>query len=174
MKNLPKLTALVCALALAVPVVPAAHAGEGVNSSEASVLMTSSLVSMVVAAPFVLVSEGAEKLANASAGSNRQSSGKSRRSADDTLPEMEVKEVGADENGDPRVHLQVPDTPEHTVTLTWPQREDSPAAGFREGQRIAFQPSPQASGWLLRDDTGTTLGFIPVADSAAEQHSALF
>jgi len=168
MKCLSKFTALACALALS-PV----HAGEGMNSSEASVLMTSSVVSMVVAAPFVFVSEGAQKLADASTGSN-PTGPKSRRSAGDNIPEMEVKEIGEDENGDLRVHLQRPDTPEHTIALTWRGHEDTPAAGFREGALIAFQPSPQTSGWLLRDDTGTALGFIPVADSAAEQHSTLF
>jgi len=174
MKCLSKLTTLACvlALALAVPVLPA-HAGEDLNSSEGSMLMSSLLVAVSVSAPFALVSESVGSLAG-STGSNRQGPAKARRSADDTIPDMDVKAVGEDEHGDLRVHLQVPDTPEHTITLTWQQRGDNPAASFREGQRIAFQPSPQASGWLLRDDTGTALAFIPVQDSAAENHSALF
>jgi len=172
MKYLPELTALACALALAVPVVPA-HAGEDVNSSEFYAVSTSVAVSLIVASPFLLASQGVQKLQEASAGSNHHRP-KSRHSADDDIPDMNVKEVDRDENGDPRVHLEVPDNPEHTITLIWHGREDNPAAGFREGARIAFQPSPQASGWLLRDDTGTALGFIPVLDNAAENHSALF
>jgi len=169
MKCLSTLTALACALTLA----PAAHAGEDLNSSEGFFLSSTLIVAALVSAPFVLASEGVGSLARASTRSDPQAP-KSRRSAEGNIPDMEIKEVDEDENGGRRVHLQAPDNPEHTITLIWQQREDNPTSGFREGARIAFQPSPQASGWLLRDDTGTALSFIPVAGNAAENHSALF
>jgi len=174
MKYPTKLTPLACVLALAVPVIPSlTHAGEGIDSSGMASMMISLAPSVIVSAPLSAVSWSLGKLHDASSASKHHSQ-KSRRSADDRLPDMEVKEVGTDEHGAPRVQLAVPGQPDHTITLIWPAREDNPAAGFQQGTLVSFQPSPLASGWLLRDDTGTALAFLPLTENASEAHSTLF
>jgi len=41
-------------------------------------------------------------------------------------------------------------------------------------QQLSFKPSLQASGWLLQDNSGTALAFIPTNSNATKNHSALF
>jgi len=162
----PKTTLLACVLVLLMPSAPIR--AEGMNTSE-GYLFFSTLASAAVVFSPVLMSE---KLHDLSTRTDCDCP-PPRRNAADNVPPMEVKDVGLDENDIARVHLQAPDNPEMSATLTLSGRE-AIAAGFREGHLVSFHPSPQASGWLLRDDTGTWLAFVPTEGAARENHAALF
>jgi len=166
MKRWSNFTSLACALALATQVIPA-QAGENMNRSDRSMLMATFAVSLVIVSP-VLLSMWA------SADTQQPDGAKSRRNADDKLPDMEVKQVNEDDNGNPRVYLQVPNHPEQNIRLIWQKSTHNPTAAFREGSMISFKPSPQGSGWLLHDGSGAALAFVPVEDNASANHSALF
>jgi len=168
MKCLNRITALVCALLLIIPTT-ALRAGEdepfieGVSISSGLVVLIS--IYFVVSIP----------LAASEASSDRYYESKAaRRKAKANIPDMEVKEVGETENGEPQVRLQDPNNPENYAVLMWPTRKNNPTSVFQEGALIRFQPSDQGSGWLLRDNTGIALAFIPLIDNRVENHRTLF
>jgi len=163
----PKTALLACALATTIPAAPI-YARE-MNSSEAY-LFISGLVSVAIVFSPVAISEKMHDLSTRSSDCNCSS----RRSAADSVPDMEVKQIVQDEGGIARVRLQAPDNPDIFATLSWPGQQDNPAAGFREGHMVSFQPSPQASGWLLRDEAGTALAFVPVEGMMRENHLSVF
>jgi len=99
---------------------------------------------------------------------------KTRQKVEDNIPDMEVKEVGEDEEGNPQVKLQDPNNPRNYAVLSWPKHRNNPAMRFQQDQLIAFKPSDQGSGWLLQDNNGIALAFIPLAHNLAENHRALF
>jgi len=157
--------ALACTLLLTTTML-SAQAGENMNSSDRGMLIATVVASVVISSPFILSYYLSDDRPAAQP--------KSRRSANDKLPDMEVKKVDEDENGNPRVYLEVPQHPEQNITLAWHKGEQNPAAAFREGSLIHLQPSPGASGWLMRDSNGAALAFVPLDSNAAENHSALF
>jgi|GEM_PF-1815930 len=159
MKLLRKIIVLVYMLILAFP----ATAGdwyipERLNSSET--LAVVSIIS-VVSVPMYL-SEVKRESEQKVQERERKKIYNEVRSKAPHVPDMVVKEVGQDENGHPHVRLEDPNNPEVIfAVLTWPNRTDNSAAGFRVGRRIRFQSSDQGSGWFLRDRK-QTLAFVPV------------
>jgi len=97
-----------------------------------------------------------------------------RLKAKNNVPDMEVKEISEDENGQRQVHLQDPNDPENFAILIWPNRKENPSSGFQKGEHITFQSSPQRSGWLLRDNKGTAMAFLPVDTMQQENYSSAF
>jgi len=166
MKRGAHFTSLACALALATQVIPA-QAGENMNSSDRSQLMATFAVSLVIVSPVLLSMWASDD-------THQPDRAKSHRNADGKLPDMEVKQVNEDENSNPRVYLQVPNHPEQNISLIWQKSTHNPTASFREGSMISFKPSAQGSGWLLHDDSGTALAFVPTEGNAPANHSALF
>lgn len=82
---------------------------------------------------------GSEALSHAS---NKASAG--------PLPPMRVTSVGPTPDGGSEVQLQDPAQAANTALLRWPVRNDAPAAGFRVGETVTFQPSPAGAGWTVQ------------------------
>lgn len=140
--------------------------------SQASVLVTGVSAVMVVSGPFYAAYVGAR---SASQASGRALDRSSAEAGDKTaaLPPMRVRLIEDTAQGGRAVHLQDPQNPENQALVQWPARNDDPAAGFSVDQLIAFQPSPEDTGWLLRDAAGDgpALAFVPGIEAAANQHS---
>jgi len=167
MNCLSKNALLACALMMLMPSAPI-HADE-INNSQASVFISTLVSATIVFSPVII----SEKLHDQSMRSDCDCP-QPRRNAAGEVPDMEVKAVGQDENGAARVYLQAPDAPEVFATLVWPAQTTHPAAGFRAGQMVSFQPSAQRAGWMLRDAAGQALAFVPTEGAARELHAALF
>ncbi|WP_115541120.1 hypothetical protein [Xanthomonas campestris] len=103
---------------------------------------------------------GSEALSHAS---NKASAG--------PLPPMRVTSVGPTPDGGSEVQLQDPAQAANTALLRWPVRNDAPAAGFRVGETVTFQPSPAGAGWTVQSAQGEALAFVPTAESAAQNSS---
>jgi len=173
-----KITLFICYLLLINPIAPlCAQSKVRVEVSddiaENLVLLTSVSALLVISIPLYylvyLPIQGSQ------ASSNKYHDGRAARlKAKANVPDMEVKEVGEDEKGNPQVKLQDPNNPKNYAVLIWPERKNNPTTAFQEGTLIRFQPSAQGSGWLLRDDSDTALAFIPAEDFQGENHSDLF
>ena len=125
------------ALLLSALLVPTVHAGAApqLNSSEASVIVTSFVVlSLPLAA-----SMGLSELSKAPFKASERNARATRTKAV-PLPPMEVKKVETTPTGERQVQLQVPDKADHTATLRWPVQPqgENPAAAFVVGQRVHF------------------------------------
>ncbi len=151
-----------------------ARAGDGnLNGSEISVLVTGSSVVMVVSGPVFLSAAGVNKTMDASkAASERRKDEKARRISAGPLPDMQVKSVDSTAEGGRRVMLEDPTSAENTAVLQWPQRQDNPAENFIVGQTVAFTPSPQGAGWMLRAEDGAVLTFVPTAEAMDESRTS--
>ena len=149
-------------------VVAPARAGDGLNRSEVSTLMTSVGASMLVSAPLLLAASAADK---SSAASSRSGDRQARRVSAGPLPDMKVEAITQDADGGRSVALADPLDAANTASLHWPQREDNPAANFVLGQTVAFTPSPQGAGWMLRAEDGAVLTFVPAIEAASVSHS---
>jgi len=171
MRYLNKLAILVCILLLAIPAVPL-YAGEPSDNPVENFSMGVSLSAFfIVSIPiYIIVSRPLEEVSD----KYDESKAARRSKAKDRIPDMEVKEIGEDEQGNPHIHLQDPDNPENFAILSWLKHKNNPTTRFQQGKIIVFQPSAYGSGWLLRDDTGMALAFIPAIDNMTENHSALF
>ena len=165
------------ALLLGLTLLPAGPASAGMGRliltpSQASVLVTGVSAVMVVSGPFYAAYVGAR---SASQASGRVLDRSSADAGDKTaaLPPMRVQLIEDTAEGGRAVHLQDPGNPENRALVQWPARRDDPAAGFAVDQLIAFQPSPEDTGWLLRDAAGDgpALAFVPGIEAAANQHS---
>jgi len=173
-----KITALICALLLIIPAA-SLHAGSKVrvevsdDIAENFVLSASVGALLVISIPLYYLAYFSIQSSQASSDKYHQSQA-ARLKAKNDVPDMEVKEVGEDEKGNPQVRLQDPNNPENYAILIWPERKNNPAAYFQQGTVIHFQPSVEGSGWLLRDDTGAALAFIPVDAAQQENYSILF
>lgn len=174
MKHLFKSGALAFAVAasLGLGLVPSQARAEGfkINGSQASVLITASSVVMVVSGPIFLSAAGVRGAADMSKESSERREEKRRISAG-PLPDLEVKSVETAADGGRRVTLEDPANVENRATLQWPKREDDPAAGFTVGAKIAFQPSPQGAGWMLRSPQGAALAFVPTIETVDESRT---
>lgn len=175
MKHLLKSSALTFALAASLgATTPTAHAGMdglNLNGSEASVLVTGFSAFMVVSGPLFLSAAGVRGAADMSKESSERRDGKARRVSAGPLPDMQVKSIGTAEDGGRTVALEDPANPDNTARLQWPKRQDDPAAGFAVGAKVAFQPSAKGSGWMLRNDAGTALAFVPTIEAADESRT---
>ena len=166
--RLPRLSAL--PLLLATVLAPSAHAGAAgqLNSSEASVLVTSMIVVSVPLAASVGLSELAREPFKASARNGKAPP----RTQAVPLPPMEVKQVRTTATGEHQVQLQVPDQPDQpdqTATLQWPaQAGGPPATGFVVGQQVRFQPTPAGAGWTVTSPQGQALAYVPTAYAAGD------
>lgn len=170
MKHLIKSGALAIAIAACLGLTPAqVRAGE-LNGSQASVLVTGSSVVMVVSGPIFLSAAGVRGATDMSKESRERREEKRRISAG-PLPDLEVKSIETAADGGRRVTLEDPANVENRATLQWPKREDDPAAGFTLGSRIAFQPSPQGAGWMLRNPEGAALAFVPTIEAVDESRT---
>ncbi|MCL7714917.1 hypothetical protein [Stenotrophomonas mori] len=160
------------ALASAFPTGAARASDHDLNGgSRASVLISGYSAVMVVSGPLFLSAAGARGAADLSSDSRERRDERARRIGAGPLPDMRVNSVATADDGGRRVTLEDPQNAENTATLQWPKREDDPAAGFSEGAMVAFQPSPQGSGWMVRDDTGTALAFVPTIQTADESRT---
>jgi predicted small lipoprotein YifL len=171
MKHL--LSSALCAAILMSTAAPtmAGPAFPELNNSAASVLITGSSVVMVVSGPFFLAAAAANAASDASEQSSERRDEKRKITAG-VLPDMKVKSVDRTAEGGRQVVLEDPTNTENTATLQWPQREDNPAANFTVGEQVAFTPSPQGSGWMLRAEDGAVLTYVPTAQAAQDSHSA--
>ena len=172
MNHLIKSSALAFAVTLSLAVAPAqVRAGEPhLNGSEVSMLVTGSSVVMVVSGPIFLSAAGVRGAADMSKESSERRDEKRRASAG-KLPDLEVKSVDTAADGGRRVVLEDPANVENRATLQWPKGEDDPAAGFTVGTKIAFQPSPQGAGWMLRNPEGAALAFVPTIEAVDESRT---
>lgn len=174
MKHLIKSSALTFAIAaslgLGLAPQPAQADGFQLNGSQGSVLVAGSSVVMVVSGPIFLSAAGVRGAAEMSKESRERREEKRRISAG-PLPDLEVKSVDTAADGGRRVALEDPANPENHATLQWPKREDDPAAGFTVGEKIAFQPSPQGAGWMLRNPAGAALAFVPTIEAMDESRT---
>ncbi|MCB7147767.1 hypothetical protein LI078_14400 [Stenotrophomonas maltophilia] len=154
------------ALLLSALLAPTVHAGAApqLNSSEASVLITSVIV---VSVPLA-ASAGLSELSKApfKASERRE---KAQRTKAVPLPPMEVKKVETTPEGERQVQLQVPDKADQTATLRWPARvhEDQTAA-FVVGQRVHFDPTEAGAGWTVKSAQGQALAYVPTAYAAGD------
>lgn len=154
------------ALLLSALLAPTVHAGAApqLNSSEASVLITSVIV---VSVPLA-ASAGLSELSKApfKASERRE---KAQRTKAVPLPPMEVKKVETTPEGERQVQLQVPDKADQTATLRWPARvhEDQTAA-FVVGQRVHFDPTDAGAGWTVKSAQGQALAYVPTAYAAGD------
>ena len=172
MKSLLRSAALLpLLLALGLPAAPA-HAGDNLTGSEMSMLVTSASGMLIVSGPLFLSAAGVNKAIDGSREAFKGKDGKPRRISAGPLPDMKVKSIDSTAEGGRRVALEDPSNPENSATLQWPQREDNPAANFVVGGTVAFTPSPQGAGWMLRAEDGAVLSFVPTAEAAADSHSA--
>lgn len=157
---------LACGAAIsALSAIAPAYAGDGLNRSEVSTLVTSAGASMLVSAPLLLAASVADKSSTASTG--RQAG----RISAGPLPDMKVEAITEDADGGRSVALADPLDAANTASLHWPQREDNPATNFVLGQTVAFTPSPQGAGWMLRAEDGAVLTFVPAIEAASVSHS---
>lgn len=149
-----------------------AQAGDiKLNGSQASMLVTGFSVVMVVSGPVFLSAAGVRNVADKSKESRERRHDKRRLSAG-PLPDMQVKQITSTADGGRAVALEDPLNPENTAHLQWPQREDNPAANFVLGQTVAFTPSPQGAGWMLRAEDGAALTFVPTIQAADESRTS--
>lgn len=170
MKHLIKSGALAFAIAVSLGLTTGeVRAGE-INGSQASVLVTGSSVVMVVSGPIFLSAAGVRGAADMSRESRERREEKRRISAG-PLPDLEVKSIETAADGGRRVTLEDPANAENRATLQWPKREDDPATGFTVGAKIAFQPSPQGAGWMLRNPEGAALAFVPTIEAMDESRT---
>lgn len=168
MPSAKKFVAAPCSVLLAsLLVMSPAQAGDDMsdkNPSAISALVVSASAVMIISAPLFLsmeaVAAGAEK--------RRRDEPRPRVQP---LPDMEVKSIDSKPDGGRSVRLEVPGEPDKHTVLAWPQREDNPAEGFQLGQTVAFIPSAEGAGWMLRDTAGTPLAFVPSAHAAGDSHS---
>ncbi|KAG0753515.1 hypothetical protein G6F24_012952 [Rhizopus arrhizus] len=102
------------ALLLSALLVPTVHAGAApqLNSSQASVIVTSFVVLSLPMAASMGLSELSKAPFKAS-----ERNGKATRTKAVPLPPMEVKKVETTPEGERQVQLQVPDKADHTATL---------------------------------------------------------
>ncbi|WP_286070747.1 hypothetical protein [Stenotrophomonas sp. 57] len=154
------------ALLLSALLVPTAHAGAApqLNSSEASVLITSVIV---VSVPLA-ASAGLSELSKApfKASERRE---KAQRTKAVPLPPMEVKKVETTPEGERQVQLQVPDKADQTATLRWPARvHEDQSAAFVVGQRVHFDPTGAGAGWTVKSAQGQALAYVPTAYAAGD------
>lgn len=157
---------LACAAAISAMLgIAPAHAGADLNRSEVSTLVTSAGASMLVSAPLLLVASVADK--SSTAAGERQA----RRFSAGPLPDMKVEAITQDADGGRSVALADPLDAANTASLHWPQREDNPASNFVLGQTVAFTPSPQGAGWMVRAEDGAVLTFVPAIEAASVSHS---
>lgn len=155
------------ALLLSALLVPTVHAGAApqLNSSEASVIVTSFVVlSLPLAA-----SMGLSELSKAPFKASERNARATRTKAV-PLPPMEVKKVETTPTGERQVQLQVPDKADHTATLRWPVQPqgENPAAAFVVGQRVHFDPTEAGAGWNVKSAQGQTLAYVPMAYAAGD------
>ena len=169
------LRAGLCAAVLGLGLVPPANAGMDrliLTPSQASVLVTGVSAVMVVSGPFYAAYVGARSASQATGRAlDRASADAGDKTA--SLPPMRVRLIEDTADGGRAIHLQDPQNPENQALVQWPARADDPTAGFAVDQLIAFQPSSQDTGWLLRDANGdgSALAFVPSIEAAASQHS---
>lgn len=154
------------ALLLSALLVPTVHAGAApqLNSSEASVLITSLIVVSVPLAASAGLSELSKAPFKAS-----ERNGRATRTKAVPLPPMEVKKVETTPEGDRQVHLQVPGKADQTATLQWPAAAgDDPVAGFVVGQQVRFDPTDAGAGWTVKSAQGQALAYVPTAYAAGD------
>ena len=152
--------ALVCSLGVALSL-PRVHAGEPMDPSERSVLY----LSIGLATPLMLSMSASTAISDSSARPDRKPHA-------DTLPPMEVTAVRTTAAGEREVELVAhQDGKDETSVLRWPRREDDPAAAFRVGQTVTFKPSTEGGGWMVQDDAGAQLAFVPTVETAGQAAS---
>lgn len=155
------------ALLLSALLVPTVHAGAApqLNSSQASVIVTSFVVLSLPMAASMGLSELSKAPFKAS-----ERNGKATRTKAVPLPPMEVKKVETTPEGECQVQLQVPDKADHTATLRWtvqPQGEN-PTDAFVVGQQVHFDPTEAGAGWNVKSAQGQILAYVPTAYAAGD------
>lgn len=149
-----------CALG-ATMALPPAYAGEPMDPSDESVLY----LSLGLATPLFLSASVATALSEKSAPIDRKPGAAA-------LPPMQVTAVRTTTDGGREVELVAHQQgKDETSTLRWPHRDDDPAAAFRVGQTVTFKPSGEGGGWMLHDEGGAELVFVPTVQAAGQAAS---
>jgi len=159
MKHIVSLV-LACTLCATSSMTPA-RAGEDMDASDKSVLV----LSIALATPLFL----SGSVVQASTAPHRPIDRKPQAGA---LPPMKVTAVRTHDDGGREVELVANVQGKDEVsTLRWPRRDDDPAAAFRVGQTVTFKPSTEGAGWMLRDEGGADLAFVPTVEAAGRVES---
>jgi hypothetical protein len=88
------------------------------------------------------------------------------------LPPMQVTAVRTTADGGREVELVAQhEGRDETSVLRWPPRQDDPAAVFRVGQTVTFKPSTEGGGWMVHDEAGAQLAFVPTVETAGQAAS---
>jgi len=159
------LAATLCTL-----LVPIGHAKEP-TPSESSVMMTGMISVMLVAMPFMIFREATRESGENSAASSPSSHGtpQCEKPCCGTLADMEVTQVGHNDQGQRQVVFAATDNPQQRLAMIWTvhagasdkHKAIDPAAGFVVGQHIRFQPNEHLSGCVVKSTSGQTLAFVP-------------
>lgn len=136
-----------------------------ITTGASSALSVASGVSLVVSGPFLLYTLGW------ASGAEDFAQGERRNIEAGPIPDMRVIAVEHTGQGSHQVALADPSNPENKAMLSWTERQDDPTAQFVVGQHIAFVPSPQGAGWVLRAESGAALAFVPTATAIDDSHS---
>jgi len=161
---------LACAAALGcLLMISPVHAQDPFNGTEPSTLVVSDTATMRVSAALFGAAGGATAAADVSSPSSKQD--QALRISTGILPDMQVESITHDADGGRSVLLADTQNATNSATLHWPQREDNPASNFVQGQTVAFTPSPQGKGWMLRAEDGAVLTFVPVIEAAQVEQS---
>jgi|GEM_PF-866619 len=111
-----------------------------------------------------------------------------KRKAQMNVPDMVVKEIiitppiAPFQKATWKIHLEDTDNPENNVILMiyfspdyQPVPGDNiPIGRIQEGDRVTFETSPRLNGWMLYNDAGERLTFVPVNDVQLESFSEQF
>jgi|GEM_PF-1005948 len=161
------------------------NSGGGGNSSmtdsQSSLFLTLLVSAAILIAPIAYSVEAVGDSVKGSGQSSAESKTKpcDRPCCGQQLPEMEVKQIGYNNQGQRQVLFAVADNPQQHLTLIWllaHQKHNlpDPASNFVVGQKVNFQPSVQFSGCLLQDTLGTPLAFVPAGNSVRINYSETF
>jgi len=134
------------------------------QQSAISVISSMVVLSWVVVSPVLGISAAVESTRG---GGDETEQDVVDRTKAGPRPPLKVTGVDPQANGDIHVAVEVVGRPGQHGVLNWPAREGNPAEALRTGDVLAFKPSDEGSGWLLNDQGGQSLAFLPT--EAAQQ-----
>ena len=151
---------------LALLVSSTAHAGDPPKGPSEKLEFSAALaIGIPMFASIGLVGSAVGGVSNAIDASSRGHAG--------SRPPMKIKAVRTQPDGGRQVELIDPEAiGAEPATLTWPRQESDPAEAFVVDDTVAFEVSPGGAGWLVRNEGGNVLTFVPTAESAEHARSA--
>ena len=130
------------------------------QQSAVSVFVTSATLSWVVASPALGISGVAGSIRGGENVDETDDVAVGRNKAG-PRPPLKVTGVEPQANGDIHIAVEVVGEPGQHGVLNWPARADNPAKALHAGNILAFAPSDGGAGWLVRDEGGQLLAFLP-------------